>query len=293
MGRSMIRVALARLLVVFALGAASLVHASEPTLRTDRFRVVYEPPGDPAHAALYDLLREKHTLERFREFLSFIRLPRTLTLKVAGCNGDDNAWYDPEDRTITVCYEYLAGVARVAPKAATPEGVTPENAVLGPLLEVFLHEIGHALFDQLHIPILGREEDAADQFAAIVLLHLSPATARDTVVGVAWMYGTEAKAAQLTTSHLANVHGLAGQRFYNLLCLAYGAEPALFQDLVDKQVLPQGRAETCEDEYRQVAYAVRTLMGRYVDVGVREKVLAKEWVGGKVRRKTSTDLVPK
>jgi hypothetical protein len=42
-----------------------------------------------------------------------------------------------------------------------------------------------------------------------------------------------------------------------------------------------------------VAYAIQTLMGQYVDVSARDKVLAKSWVGGKLRKKTATDTQPK
>lgn len=270
-------------------GSGVVYAAPSQPLHTDQFRAVYEAPKSPAHQALYEQLKAAHTLERFRSFLSFIRLPRTLTLKLAGCDGEDNAWYDPNNLTVTVCYEYLEAVHKIAPATATPEGVTPDNAVLGPLLEVFLHEVAHALFDQLRIPILGREEDAADQFAAFMLVHLSERTARDTVVGVAWMYAQEAKEATLSPTALANVHGLAGQRFYNLLCIAYGAEPGLFADLVEKKYLPESRAEDCADEYGQVAYAVKTLMGSYVDESARETVFARAWVRGKLRRKTAGD----
>jgi hypothetical protein len=285
--------ALAAILALAVVGWATPGVAAQPALHTDRFRVVYEAPKNGAHQQLYDDLRARRVLEKFREFLSFIRLPRILTLKLAGCDGDDNAWYEPEDLSVTVCYEYLDEVQGIAPKSATPAGVTPESAVLGPLLEVFLHEIGHALFDQLRIPLLGHEEDAADQFAAFVLLHLNQQTVRDAMGGVAWMYGQEAKDAKISQSSLANVHGLAGQRFYNTLCMAYGAEPDLFKDLVERKLLPEDRAEGCEDEYRQVAYAIKTLMGQYVDVSARDKVLAKNWVGGKLRRKTATDTQPK
>jgi hypothetical protein len=112
------------------------------------------------------------------------------------------------------------------------------------------------------------------------------------VVGVAWMYAQESKEATLSRDALANVHGLAGQRFYNLLCIAYGAEPRLFADVVEKKHLPASRAETCADEYGQVAYAVKTLMDRYVDESTRERVFAKDWVGGKFRRKTAGDTPP-
>jgi len=283
---------LAAILSLSAIGLDSTTIAASSALRVDQFRAVYEAPKNPAHQALYEQLKAARSLERLREFLSFIRLPRVLTLKLAGCDGDDNAAYVPEDLTVTVCYEYLEAVRKIAPTTATLDGVTPENAVRGPLFEVFLHEVGHALFDQLHIPILGREEDAADQFAAFALVHLNRQTARDTVLGVGWMYAQEAKEATLSRSDLADVHGFAGQRFYNLLCIAYGAEPRLFADLVEKNYLPAGRADDCADEYGQVAYAIRKLMGPYVDVSTREKIFARDWAGGRFRRRAAGDTPP-
>ena len=34
-----------------------------------------------------------------------------------------------------------------------------------------LHETGHAAFDIFQVPLFGREEDAADLFAAYIMLH--------------------------------------------------------------------------------------------------------------------------
>jgi hypothetical protein len=276
---------LAALLIAGLLAGAAPALAETPTLRPDRFRTVYEAPKNPAHRALYERLKAAHTLETLREFLAFVRLPRILTLRLAGCDGVDNAWYDADDRTVTVCYEYLDAVRQRAPAATTADGVTPEGALRGPLLEVFLHEIGHALFDQLRIPILGREEDAADQLAAVMLLHQSLRTVRDTVLGVAWMYAQDAKGERIDRAALANVHGLSAQRFYNLLCIAYGAEPELFADLVDKHYLPEDRAETCGDEFAQVEFAIRKLMAPYIDPVRRDQVFARQRQGGKLRQK--------
>jgi Putative metallopeptidase len=50
--------------------------------------------------------------------------------------------------------------------------------------QMFLHEVSHARFDLLHIPILGHEVDAADQVAAYVMLQLGKDFARTTIVGV-------------------------------------------------------------------------------------------------------------
>ena len=51
-------------------------------------------------------------------------------------------------------------------------GLSPTDSVVGPTLEVFLHEMAHAVFELFRLPVLGREEDAADQIAAYMLLNL-------------------------------------------------------------------------------------------------------------------------
>ena len=96
--------------------------------------------------------------------------------------------------------------------------------------------------------MFGHEEDAADQVAAYIELQLGKDTARRQIAGVAYAYITEAKAEAKTTPKLerfANEHGTPAQRFYNVLCIAYGADPKLFGDLVAKGYLPKERAEGC------------------------------------------------
>ena len=51
---------------------------------------------------------------------------------------------------------------------------------------MFLHETGHAVFDQLKVPVLGREEDAADLFSAYIMLQLGKEDARRLILGSAY-----------------------------------------------------------------------------------------------------------
>src|SRR5260221_3277975 len=44
--------------------------------------------------------------------------------------------------------------------------------VAGNMLFVLLHELGHAAMHEMGLPILGREEDQADNFAIINLLKI-------------------------------------------------------------------------------------------------------------------------
>ncbi|HYI71139.1 MAG TPA: DUF4344 domain-containing metallopeptidase, partial [Skermanella sp.] len=42
--------------------------------------------------------------------------------------------------------------------------------VLGNTVFILYHELGHALIDQLGLPVLGHEEDAADNLASIMMI---------------------------------------------------------------------------------------------------------------------------
>ncbi len=52
---------------------------------------------------------------------------------------------------------------------------------------MFLHESGHAVFDLLKLPVLGREADAADLFSAYVMLQLGKEGARTLILGSAYL----------------------------------------------------------------------------------------------------------
>jgi hypothetical protein len=250
--------------------------AQKSSLRSDRIQISYVQPKNSTHENLFRLLKELRVLERFKGLLSALRLPRPLLLKIEGCDGVSNAWYGQD--AVTVCYEYLDDILQNAPKETTPAGVTRADAIVGPTLEVFLHEVGHAVFDYLAVPILGREEDAADQFAAYLMLQFASSDARRLMLGVAYSYNIDASKPSAKKNPFADDHGLPAQRFYNVLCIAYGADPKLFADFVEKEYLPKERAEACADEYEQVAFAMKKLIQPYIDQPQARRVRAKQWL---------------
>ena len=146
----------------------------------------YEPPTKPEHEHLRDRLRKARALEQFSEALSALRLPEPLRIKFASCDGESNAWYEPSDKTVTFCYEYVADLEQASGGAAA-HGIPAEVAFMGGVAFVLLHETSHALFDLLEVPILGREEDAADNVAAFLLLSAGEGIARRVLSGATWM----------------------------------------------------------------------------------------------------------
>jgi hypothetical protein len=267
---------------VVLLGATILtfliaVTADAATLESNRVDVNYVPPKSSAHDELYKLVRERRVLEKMRDLLVPFRLPQRLLLKTEGCDGEVNAWYD--DGAITVCYEYLDWVWQSAPQQTTPAGTAPIDTVVGSVVQIVLHEAGHAVFDLLKIPIFGREEDDADQFSAYLILQMEKEEAHRLIAGGAYQYrsGVRSENQNIATKRLAGVHGTTTQRFFNIVCLAYGADHELFKNVVANGLLPKERADGCDDEYAQVAYAFKTLIGPYVD-GKLAANFHKNWI---------------
>ena len=245
--------------------------------KTDQVRVRYVPPKEQKHKAIYDDLRERRALERLREFLSPFQLPRTLKIKLAGCDGEADAFYG--DHVITICYEYVEALWNNMPEETTPGGVAPMDTVVGPFFDTCLHEFAHALFDMLNLPVLGREEDAADQVSAYIYLHLGPVESRRLILGTAYTFLSEAARERAPSMpEFADEHGTPAQRGYNVLCIAYGADKKLFGDVVRGGYLPKERAEFCWEEYEQVQDAYEMLVGPHIDQALAEDVFERSWL---------------
>jgi hypothetical protein len=270
-----------------------------------RVRIQYDPPKNPEHQKLYERLKENQVLETIQKILSPLRLPKPgLLIKTMGCDGIINSWYnndDPDDPgpTVHMCYELLQNIIKISTTDNVRPNVTRHDAIVGQSLFWTLHETGHAVFDIFQLPLLGREEDAADLFAAFIMLEFGHDQARRWIEGAAYT-SDEFMADVPWGKNYASVHGLPQQRFYNLICLAYGADPVTFADVAENMtnmmaqkgvlpnaeqgVLPKKRAENCEYEFQTERHAFETLIRPHVDLELRRKVLDMTWFPEPIRR---------
>ena len=183
-------------------------------------------------------------------------------------------------RAISVCYEYLEEIMKTLPSENAPKGITRSDAMIGQFFYVFAHEFGHAAFDIFAMPIFGNEEDAADQFATYVMLQFGKDDARRLITGAAFAYERYVQNPQVSAplAAFSDVHAPPAQRYFNMLCLAYGADEALFADVVERGYLPKTRARNCKREYNQVAFAFRDLVTPHLDQQLARQVLDKAWL---------------
>lgn len=114
----------------------------------------------------------------------------------------------------------------------------------------FYHELGHALIDVLQLPVLGREEDAADTLSALLIDKIWDEDAATAIIydtsNAFLLYDAETDPAETV---YWDSHGLDLQRYYNLICLFYGANPEVRDDVAKELELPEDRAIGCADEF--------------------------------------------
>ena len=108
-------------------GVADFLSAQEA--KPGRIKIEYVVPKNPEHQMLYDMLKQRNALEQLQEIFNPVKMPMDITIKAVGCDGMVNAWY--QRPTLTICYEYLADIRNTTPKETTPEGITPQDAVIG------------------------------------------------------------------------------------------------------------------------------------------------------------------
>ncbi|HZR62134.1 MAG TPA: DUF4344 domain-containing metallopeptidase [Xanthobacteraceae bacterium] len=253
--------------------------------RPNRIRIQYDPPKNPDLQEIYGRLEDRQFLEKIQRILSPLRLPEELTVKTAEC-GMMNAWYKRENSkpTVTVCYELLKNISQSLPKQTTPSGITPADAAIGQAVWLVLHEVGHATFDMFRVPIFGHEENAADNFADYIMLQFGKGQARQLIGGAAWAwrgyvadYRTNPEIREQLAAFASN-HGQPQERFYNLMCLAYGADPVTFADLTQDGFLPPSRSPNCKYEYKTLTDAFHQEISPHIDQEMARRVLDTSWL---------------
>lgn len=113
------------------------------------------------------------------------------------------------------------------------------------------HESGHLLIDELNLPVLGREEDAADALAIIQILKNTPDKTEvgRTLNDVAdeWYYSSLRTTPADLTAY--DRHSLDIQRANAMVCLMVGADPDTFTRKAEDRGLDADDRDDCADDY--------------------------------------------
>jgi hypothetical protein len=246
------------------------LQASAPTEDKGDFKLSYVPVKNQELEHIEKLIKDSKLIEKLIDDSNKrLSLPVDIPVVFRECDGQGedptNAWYQPKDNTITMCYGLIKKTEDLFKNNEKTEKDL-EEAVLGSTAWTFYHEMGHALIDIYKIAHTGKEEDAADELSTYVLINESGDEGEKAALNGAEDFYREAdQDNDLNEEQFADSHSLSKQRFYNIICWVYGSNTEKYANLAegDKAILPQGRAGWCADEYQRITKAWQNLLKPY------------------------------
>jgi len=122
--------------------------------------------------------------------------------------------------------------------------------IVGNTLFVLLHETGHLFITEMELPVLGREEDAADTFAALAMLRVGTSFSQRVLAAAAkgWFLSDRRDQQTGATPLYYDEHNLSQQRAYQIVCFMVGSDLAKFKSLADEINMPEARQTRCKEE---------------------------------------------
>ena len=127
--------------------------------------------------------------------------------------------------------------------------------VAGNMLFVLLHEMAHAAISEMGLPVLGREEDAADSSAVWRLVRIGSGVSNRVLTEAAkgWFMADRRDQKEGDTVPYYDEHGLNQVRAYQIVCLTVGFNKETFKDLANETKLPEDRQDSCAKDYAKAA----------------------------------------
>lgn len=177
--------------------------------------------------------------------------------------GSGRAVYaDSGEKTIFVPFAFFEEARELFTQAG--KGDLVNQAVSDVFLHTLLHELGHLLIAMYDIPIVGREEDAVDALATVLMLQ-DFTNGATRVQHTAELYKLDREPIKnLRKWDFMGEHSLNIQRHYQMMCHVYGSDPTNYQTLKRRIGFADDRASICIDEYRQISRSWAQLLEAYL-----------------------------
>ncbi|MBU2559614.1 DUF4344 domain-containing metallopeptidase [archaeon] len=171
--------------------------------------------------------------------------------------GFENAYFDQNTKGIVFCYELVELFTTMS--AFYEDETLRADYITANMFFALNHEIAHAMIDIYDLPVVGMEEDAADQLATLI------GTSKAEYNFHAAINYRILDSLGRNPDYFGD-HPLNEERYYNLLCLTYGSDPAIHYDIVYDEYLPATRAAGCQGEFEQVEKSWDELLSPYKKV---------------------------
>ncbi|MEZ9526924.1 DUF4344 domain-containing metallopeptidase [Enterovibrio norvegicus] len=157
--------------------------------------------------------------------------------------------YDPSKNTINMPYGFIHyALDKFNNAKPSIDGLTPEAATQAAILHTLFHEYGHAYLYLWDFPVLGKEEDAVDSFATLMMIIFYDAETAFTGVDLFALEDSDVEFIEDTD--MWGEHSLDAQRYSRSLCMIYGSDPSAFADLMDDNLVEAERDVFCPYEFQ-------------------------------------------
>ncbi|CAD7700932.1 unnamed protein product [Ostreobium quekettii] len=257
--------------------------------RSDGIRVTYDRPRREGDRRLQTLIQDSGLVEAaVDDVLSLAELPAVLRVRFGDCQQD--GFFDPVALEVRICYSLLAmfrSFVRNDVADRSEDGARGETAVfipglsfdeetvalfvLGNTVFAVYHELATALIHDLDLPIVVGESNAADSFAAVLMIPEGPGEplADELVIEAAngWYLTGLAlgeKGGEVTAWSGDDVNL---QRYYDVICLFVGSDRRGLMTFERKAGLPRDRARWCGRDYEMAVLGWRELLRPHASSG--------------------------
>jgi hypothetical protein len=172
---------------------------------------------------------------------------------------------EPAPSTLGQRIEAAAKAALNSPRLkglTEQQRITRVEFVAGNTLVLLSHELGHVLIAEMHLPLLGREEDAADTYAALRLLAIGTSFSQHELAQAAqgWFLNDRRDQEIGEKPLYYDEHNLSQQRAYQILCLMVGSDLDKFKGLADQMKMPETRQRTCKRDFAKTSEGWTTVL---------------------------------
>jgi hypothetical protein len=168
----------------------------------------------------------------------------------------------------TTLGQRIEAAAKAALNSPRLRGLTEQQRidrvefVAGNTLVLLSHELGHVLIAEMHLPLLGREEDAADTYAALRMLTFGTSFSQHELAQAAqgWFLNDRRDQEVGEKPLYYDEHNLSQQRAYQILCLMVGSDPDKFKGLADQVKMPEERQRSCKRDFAKTSEGWQTVL---------------------------------
>ncbi len=221
--------------------------------------VAYAPTTNPLYKRFEAALKKEQFFEKATaQMNAAFKFKSGIPVHITSC-GKINAWWNPRQQRIIMCYELMGFFLKLF-NGNVKNNEELAAATLGALYFVFYHEAGHMLDDVFDLPAVGKEEDAVDQLATLILLESGDAGVVTAMRGAQSFKLIGEMQAKRGKPSYWDEHSLGQQRFYNVACLIFGSNPSKYTPMVTNGYLPKKRAVRCANEYSELSRAWTSLL---------------------------------